>query len=332
MARAEQVKALLKSYSEGDSEHFLSVALQIAAHAARSGKGKLASELRDLVDEIKRKQAAGKVGGAVPIARPRGELAGLLAVTYPKTRLGEMVLTDATRRSLKRVVREYRQHDRLRQHGLSARRKLLLIGPSGCGKTMSASALAGELKLPLFSVQLHGLITKFMGETAAKLHMIFEAATQTRGVYLFDEFDAIGRNRSATNDVGEIRRILNSFLQFLEQNDSDSLILGATNFVKMLDEALFRRFDDVIHYSRPTPKQIEELVRARLHAFLAKRVGWKSIQKAATGQSHAEIARACNDAAKDCVLGDAEAVTTQMLVRTLSERCHSENGRTCAEE
>ncbi len=175
MATAEQVKALLKSYSQGDGEHFVSVALQIAAHEARTGKGKLAQELRNLVDDIKRKESAGRIGGAVPIARPTGELAGLLAVTYPKTRLSEMVLSDKTRDRIERVLREYRQRDKLRAHSLSARRKLLLIGPPGCGKTMTASALAGELKLPLFSVQLHGLITKYMGETAAKLHVVFEA-------------------------------------------------------------------------------------------------------------------------------------------------------------
>src|SRR5690606_19468916 len=116
----------------------------------------------------------------------------LLSVAYPKTRLAEMVLSEETRGPLERTIREYRQQDTLREHGLSARRKLLLIGPPGCGKTMTASALAGELHLPLFTVQLHGLITKFMGETAAKLHMIFEAMTLTRGVYFFDEFDAIG--------------------------------------------------------------------------------------------------------------------------------------------
>src|SRR5690606_16535342 len=163
---------------------------QIAADVARTGKGKIAQQLRDLVDEIKRKQAAGNVGGAVPIAKPTGELAGLLSVTYPKTRLPEMVLGEETREPLERTIREFRQQERLRENGVAARRDLLLIGPPGCGKTMTASALAGELKLPLFSVQLHGLITKFMGETAAKLHMIFEAMTQTPGVYFFDEFDA----------------------------------------------------------------------------------------------------------------------------------------------
>lgn len=320
MATAEQVKSLLKSYSEGDSEHFVSVALQIAARAARGGKGKLAQDLRDIVDEIKRREAAGKIGGSVPIARPSGELAGLLTVTYPKTHLSEMVLDEESRKPLDRVIQEYRQQEKLRAHGLSNRRKLLLVGPPGCGKTMTASALAGELKLPLFSVQLHGLITKYMGETAAKLHMVFDAMVQTRGVYFFDEFDAIGTDRGSKNDVGEIRRVLNSFLQFLEQDESESLVLAATNYVAMLDDALFRRFDNVIRYSKPVDAQIDELVQNRLQSFLPKRLGWKAIRQAAKGLSHAEIARACNDAAKDCILKDKDRVETAALVTVLRER------------
>ncbi|HUT90506.1 MAG TPA: ATP-binding protein [Thermoguttaceae bacterium] len=320
MATAVQLKALLRSYSEGDAEHFASVALQIAAHAARTGKGRLAQELRDLVDEIKQKQQQGKIGGAVPIARPQGELAGLLSVTYPKTRLSEMVLGPQTRGPLERVVREYRSQAKLRSHGLSARRKLLLVGPPGCGKTMTASALAGELKLPLFSVQLHGLITKYMGETAAKLYVIFNAMRETRGIYFFDEFDAIGADRGAKNDVGEIRRVLNSFLQFLEQDDSDSMIIAATNYVAMLDEALFRRFDDVIRYTRPDAKQVNELIRNRLQTLLVKQPDWKQIREAASGLSHDEIARACDDAAKDCVLNGRKRIGTAMLVTVLEER------------
>jgi SpoVK/Ycf46/Vps4 family AAA+-type ATPase len=331
MATADQVKALLRSYSEGNGEHFVSVALQIAAGVARTGKGKLAQELRDLVDEIKRKQATGKVGGAVPIARPTGELAGLLSVTYPKTRLSEMVLGDETQQSLERTIREYRQQETLREHGLSARRKLLLVGPPGCGKTMTASALAGELGLPLFSVQLHGLITKFMGETAAKLHMIFEAMTHTVGIYFFDEFDAIGTDRGAKNDVGEIRRVLNSFLQFLEQDDSDSLILAATNYMAMLDEALFRRFDDVIHYSCPCGRQIDQLVQNRLQRFLVKRPAWGKIREAAVGLSPADIARACDDAAKDHILKGKQRISTAALVAVLSERRRPYKSSECEE-
>jgi SpoVK/Ycf46/Vps4 family AAA+-type ATPase len=320
MATAEQLKALLKSYGEGNGEHFASVALQIAADAARGGKAQLAQQLRDLVDEIKRRQAAGKIGRTVPMARPSGDLAALLVASYPQIRLSEMVLSSDIRHALDRVLHEYRSQSRLRQHGYSARRKLLLVGPPGCGKTMTAAVLAGELKCPLFAVQLHGLINKFMGETAAKLRMIFDAMQETQGVYFFDEFDAIGAHRGAGNDVGEIRRVLNSFLQFLEQDDSDSLIIAATNYEEMLDEALFRRFDDVIHYDRPDAMQTTALVRNRLRQFLGPRPSWKKIHDAAAGLSHAEIARACDDAAKECILRGGDTVRFGTLLAMLQER------------
>ena len=142
-----------------------------------------------------------------------------------------------------------------------------MIGRPGTGKTLTASALAGELGLPLFVVRLDGLITKFMGETAAKLRLIFEVLNQTRGVYLFDEFDSIGSTRGLSNDVGEIRRVLNSFLQMVDQDNSDSLIIAATNHVGILDRALFRRFDDVIEYDLPDRARIIETLKAKLSAF-----------------------------------------------------------------
>ncbi len=161
------------------------------------------------------------------------------------------MLSPGTKRKLDRVIREHKAIQVIRSSGLAPRRKLLLSGKPGTGKTLTASALAGELGLPLFVVRLDGLITKFMGETAAKLRLVFETLTQTRGVYLFDEFDSIGSARGLTNDVGEIRRVVNSFLQMVEQDHSDSLVIAATNHVGILDHALFRRFDDVIEYELP---------------------------------------------------------------------------------
>lgn len=320
MATAEQIKALLRSYSDADGDQFVSVAMQIAAHAARTGKKKFARELRELIDEVQDKQKREQIGGAVPIARPHGELVDLLLAAYPKVRFSEMVLSPTTSDHLNRVLREYRQQGRLREHNLSARRKLLLVGPPGTGKTMSSRALAGELKLPHLTVQLHGLITKFMGETAAKLHSIFEAMRKTRGVYLFDEFDAIGSERQSTGDVGEIRRVLNSYLQFLEQDDSDSIIVAATNLVEMLDDALFRRFDDVIRYEKPSDEEIKRLFSNRLAMFGAGSIEWKTVTAAATGLSHAEVCRASDDAAKDTVLDNRKSISTDSLIQAIERQ------------
>jgi SpoVK/Ycf46/Vps4 family AAA+-type ATPase len=323
MATADQVKALIQSHADGDDTRFYAIAIQVAAQAARSGHGKFAQELRELVDQVKaRTKAIEPARGPKPVAlaQPRGELAGLLTVGYPKTRIVDMALTDALRIRLDRVLIEHRQRDRIREHGFSPMRKLLLVGPPGTGKTMSAAGLAGEMGLPLFSIQLDGLITKYMGETAAKLRLVFDAIQSTRGVYFFDEFDALGGERGTKNDVGEIRRVLNSFLQFLEQDESDSLVLGATNHVGLLDRALFRRFDAVLEYSLPTADIATRVMRARLGLLNTSEIDWDRAAKVAEGLSHAEIAMACEQAAKNAILEHSTAVRDADLFRALEER------------
>ena len=317
MASADQLKALLKSHLEGDADRFFSVAMQVAAHEAKLGHGKLAQELRAMIDEAKGRRG---MGSLVPIGRPQGELANLLEASYPKARLGEMILVGALAHQIKRIIREQRHAGRIVEHGLSPRRKLLLIGPPGTGKTLTGTVLAGELGLPLFQVRLDGLITKYMGETAAKLRQIFDATSRTRGIYFFDEFDAIGSQRGLSNDVGEIRRVLNSFLQMIEQDRSHSLVVAATNHPGILDPALFRRFDDILHYELPDKSQIAKLLKTRLARTAVKRVQWENLADSAMGLSYAEVTRAANEALKDALIHERSKVRTADIRAMLSER------------
>jgi SpoVK/Ycf46/Vps4 family AAA+-type ATPase len=319
MPSSDQVKALISSISEGDEAHFFAVAMQIAAHEARMGHGKVADEIRALIDKAKaRPRIASR--GAIPIARPRGEASELLAVSYPNVKLADMVLFAETRRKLERVVREHRAIQIIRARGLAPRRKILLSGKPGTGKTLTASAMAGELGLPLFAVRLDGLITKFMGETAAKLRIIFETLSQTRGVYLFDEFDSIGSARELTNDVGEIRRVVNSFLQMVEQDTSDSLIIAATNNIALLDRALFRRFDDIVRYELPDMEHIVDAMKANLRSFKTYKVSWAKLAAAAEGLSFADITRASEEAIKEMIIREETHVTHTQLLQAIEDR------------
>lgn len=320
MANGDQLKALLRSFAESDDRHFYSVAMQMAAHEAKQGHGKLAEELRELIDAAKSRRHAASANGAIPIARPKGELASLLSVSFPSRRLSDMVLSKPLLEALQRVLKEQWHLSKLRSHGLPPRRKLLLVGPSGTGKTMTAAALAGELGIPLFVVRLDALITKFMGETAAKLRQVFDTVSSTRGVYFFDEFDAIGSNRGMTNDVGEIRRILNSFLLMIEQDDSNSVIVAATNHPDILDAALFRRFDDVVEYRVPSNDEIQNLLRMRLANYLKSPKAIAELSRDASGLSHAEISRAIDDAVKEAVMHDQESVPVESLHSLLLQR------------
>ena len=321
MAKATQIKALLESALKGDKERLYALAMQIAAAEATKGHGKLAEEIKKMIDEAKsQKPFVISGGGAVPLVRPKGELATLLDAYYPDKKLNDMVLNDDVRTSLTRVLKEQRQRDTILAYNLSPRAKLLLIGPPGCGKTMTAAALAGELHLPLFTIRLENVITRYMGETATKLRLIFDAIPETRGVYLFDEFDAIGSKRTASNDVGEIRRVLNSFLQFLEKDPKASLVIAATNHPELLDYALLRRFDDIIKYNLPDVESAKQILQSRLVLLDSAEVDWNKLAESAIGLSQADLVRIAQNVFKSSILMDKKTITTNELLSAINEQ------------
>lgn len=320
VSNAKQIIAMLKSRAEGDDDLFFSIALQVAASEARQGHKQTADEMRT---EIDRARALRSRGASVPIAfgAPRGNLEGLLELREPRYKLKDVVLNSRLVDRMADVVLQQRKRDWLREHGKVPARRVLFVGPPGSGKTMSAEAFAGELNLPLYVIRLEGLITKFMGETAAKLRLVFDETGKRRGVYLFDEFDAVGGQRTSTNDVAEMRRVLNSFLQFMEEdNATDSLIICATNHPSLLDRALLRRYDQVLEFKSPTQDDVKDIIIANLKPMKAQRLVWKKIFEAAENLSQSELVRAADDAVKSAILEQRNTVATDDLLVRLQER------------
>jgi len=317
-ASADHIKALVRAHTVGDEASFYLIALQMAASAARRGQNRFAEDLKNLIDAAR----AERITRVAPaqVIQPRGELADLATVEYPDVRLSDMTVSESTRAQLDMVLHEQRQRDLLESHGFAPIHRLLLTGPPGTGKSMTASALAAELSLPLFTIRLDALISRYMGETSAKLRIIFDATARARAVYLFDEFDAIEAQRTAGNEVGEARRILNTFLLFLDDTQPESLVVAATNHPALLDTALFRRFDSVIAYALPDSVQALNVLRRRLSVVNTTEVSWDEVGDHVNGLSQAELVRAAESAAKRAILTGSDSASTADLVTSLHER------------
>lgn len=310
MATAEQLKALIRAHFDDNNEKFKTVALQIAAHEAKIGHTSCAKDIKNLVQNVK--YSTKKV-------TPFGKKLETLEQRENYVDMLDIVLSESLEGKVSRIINEFRKKEVLRKNGLKNRSKILLTGEPGTGKTMTASVIANEVNLPLYVIQIDKLVTKYMGETSVKLRQVFDYIESFPGVYLFDEFDAIGSDRSMDNDVGEMRRILNSFLQYLENEDSFSLIIAATNNPGILDKALFRRFDDVLEYSLPDEDQILRIMRNKLEGYSGHDIYEKEVVKEALGLSHSDISKACEESLKTSLM-DETAISKEMIMGALQNR------------
>lgn len=319
MATVDQILSLIRNHLNNDDTQFRKVALQISAVEARSGHAIVARTIQELLNQKKTSL------GTVRLVSKNKDIDDLLLQVDTYDDMTSLVLCQELKEKLDRVIKEYLKKETLSKYGLANRRKLLLYGASGTGKTMTASALAKEFNLPFFVVRTEKVVTKFMGETGQKLGRIFDFINDVPAVYLFDEFDAIGSQRGMDNEVGEQRRILNTFLQLLERDDSDSFIIAATNSIESIDKAMFRRFDDVIEYKLPDREQRLALLREYL--YTAKDLDFSSAEPLFDGMSHAEIKMVCSDIFKESLLNDRKIDLP--LVQIIVNMRQQLNRKTC---
>lgn len=315
--KAEILKLLLQSHAEGDESSFRKAALQLAAAESTAGHVRVAEEIRAIVAKMPATALRKQQGPVIDIAAPRGDIADILEGGHRTERLRDLVLPGETEETLNRVLSENRARARLERFGVQPRRRLLFHGPPGCGKTLAAAVLAGEMGLPLMTVRFDALFSRFLGATAVQLRAVFAEMPRRPGVYLFDEFDSVGKARGDSQDVGEMNRVVTAFLQLVDADMSGSILVAATNHVALLDRAVFRRFDVIVAFDKPTREQIVDLIELRLSTLgLTEEIATR-LAKHAEGWSFADVARACDDAVRTMALDGREEVSERDVVHSL---------------
>lgn len=332
MARADLLKKLFHSFRNRDERAFAEAADEIIEEERRKHHPVVANELerilRNGTENVGEKQMRTIFD---PPPKDPDRKTTLLEIRQSDRYLDDLVLSDVVRKGVDRVISEFREWEVLEANGLVPTKRLLLCGPPGCGKTATAEAIASELGLPLLYVRFDSVVSSLLGETAANLRKVFDYASRGQWVMFFDEFDAIGRSRDDATEHGEIKRVVNSYLQIMDNFRGRSLVIAATNFEAVLDRALWRRFDEVLRLERPTSDQLKILIRKRLKPLSFQPTHVELMVDRLRGATFSDAEQVCLDLRKQCAIAGKKAFTSSHLDDALERYAYRQSIRTRAD-
>lgn len=320
VARSDLIKAMFATYSQGDHAGFQRAAREVIDDERRKRHVLLADELEGLLEDGGAPTPL-NVATLQPLPRGRDEIP-LVHIRAPERTLDDVVLRSETRAVVEELVREFRSASILHAHGLRPRSRGLFVGPPGTGKSLTAEALAGELGLPLITIDIATVVSSYLGETSRNLSSIFEFCARGSWVVLFDEFDALAKERADDSEHGELKRVVTAFLQLLDGFQGRSLLLAASNHPGLMDDAVWRRFDEVLEFGLPTQVEIVQLTQMKLRAT-RHRLPLRELARAMKGFSHAEVEMVCRDALRRSVLeehGVVKAGDFEQAIERMAER------------
>jgi SpoVK/Ycf46/Vps4 family AAA+-type ATPase len=311
------LKEIFRAFHARDELAFRRAALEIIAEEEAKHHNALARDLQKLLVA-----GGGQVdsGSTIVVPAPPKDREGewdLGEVREPDRLLEELVLHPKVSSVLGSIIDEVRQWPALDASGIARRQRLLLQGPPGCGKTTAAEALATELGRPLLVVRLDAVVSSYLGETASNLRRILDYADQAPFVVLFDEFDALGRSRDDSSEHGEMKRVVTAFLQMTDRYRGPSLLLAATNHPALLDEALWRRFDEVLTLDLPTVHQLRQVLRLRLKSVAHSGLEIDRYASALKGLPHAAAEKLISDSRRNALLRGSSTVESGDIVKAL---------------
>ena len=302
MSRTDLLKKLFISYKTNDNKMFYKIANEIIDEERKKNHQLIAEDLNRIINSntIEQKYILSNTINRMPMDNERD--IPLVEVIYPDKSFEDIVVTKEKKEQLKEIIREFYNWDVLVSNGAEPQRNILFYGPPGCGKTISANAIASELGIPMLYVRFDALISSYLGETASNIRKVFDYAKSDSYVLFFDEFDAIARSRDDATEHGEIQRVVNAFLQQLDNFKSKSIVIAATNFEKSLDYAIWRRFDETIMFDMPTAKEKNDLIKLKLGRFKGPIHVFQDYTSDLKSFSHSDIEKMTQIIKKQCIL------------------------------
>ena len=300
MARADLLKKLFSSFRQDDKEMFYTVASEIIEDERKKNHGILADDLKLILNGNYQTKKTNMLSSNTP--KDNDKDMPLVEVMYPEKYFSDLIVSEDRIAQLEQIIKEFNNWDVLVSNGVFPTRRALFYGPPGCGKTLSAQALAGEIGIPMLYVRFDALISSYLGETASNIRKVFDYAKKDSWLIFFDEFDAIGRSRNDSTEHGEIKRVVNAFLQQIDNFKGRSLIIAATNFEQSLDYAIWRRFDETIRFDMPSNEEKRKLFNLKMNKFKGPTHVIDQYLNELEAFSHSDIEKICQIIMKQCIL------------------------------
>lgn len=305
-----------------DKEKVANYAKVLATNLESAGDVSLAKKIRSTLNKEKGGLATLDAFSSRPVdSESRMDI---VDIAYPHLDVSQVVLSRYSRETIQLFVDSYKKRDKLLESGLEPQNTLLLYGPPGCGKTTIAMAISSLTGLPLVTARFDGLVSSLLGSTAKNIRNIFQYASERECILFLDEFDAIAKLRDDKNELGELKRVVNSLIQNIDSFGSSSILIAATNHQELLDPAIWRRFSTVINVEKPQEKEIEELLALLLkdkkNDFLESEKRRKLICSALNGLTHSEIKTIINNSLRNIILSGRDSLSNCDVLKEIFSR------------
>ena len=327
MTTSELIKQMFLSFSSKDNEAFINAAREYIEREKRKKHNIVAKDLeKALYDSEHISISSKRFKNILPIPRDTEKGFPLLEIQHHNSNFDNLLISNEVKSQLEQIIREFKDSDILATYNLQYKKKILLCGEPGTGKTFSAQIISSVLNIPLLYIRFDSIISSYLGETAGNLRKVFDFVENGTWIVLFDEFDIIGKNRDDSHEHGEIKRVVNNFLQMLDNLKGDSIILAATNHQNMLDPAIWRRFDDVVYYNLP-----DEKIRYKLFEFYLKpikkeaNIEFKQFAKLTKGLSPADIKMIAEEAMKLAIISSRNVISESDIKISVDKFIRREN-------